>query len=138
MPEVKGFKQRRAEHYVPCYNFVLNHSVKYDLAFDLRLENLSWESYHRWPSCSPSRSAGWNTSGDRAGDVGRYGRRLRSDVYAIVGLSRTLVGSQSFDADPKRPLQLEQFGALFSGEQCGRHSAASGPPGSSDTVDEIF
>jgi hypothetical protein len=59
-------------------------------------------------------------------------------VYAIVGLSRTLVGSQSFDADPKCPLQLEQFGALFSGEQCGRHSAASGPPGSSDTVDEIF
>ena len=59
-------------------------------------------------------------------------------MYTIVWFRRARIGVETLDANAKRPLQLEQFGALFAGEESGGNSVSAGAASSTDAVDEIL
>ena len=51
---------------------------------------------------------------------------------------RDHIRSQPFDANAKRPLQLEKLRSLFSGEQRGGNAVSASTSGSPNAVDEIL
>src|SRR5208282_5546826 len=102
------------------------------LAFQLDLQDLSWELYESRPGRGFSAVDGADVH--RAMALERW-RSCRSSIRIFPGIAAL---SHPLHSDPQRALQLKQVGMLFSCEEGRGHSAFTRPSGASSAMDKAL